>query len=246
MMTPTPRKPEPLPDFDAEDRRPESAAAEAVVEFVNDRIERGILGPGDRLPSERELAVTIGISRPSVRSGLRTLAAMGIVHTRHGSGTYVTDGPPALDGKPLRVLAALHGMSPDQMFEARCVLEIGAAGLAAERANVDEVAALAEEVSGMFAAVDDPDAFLAHDIRFHRAVAQASGNPVLASLAGMVSLLFFESRKRPNRTPDQLREMAIIHRNIYQAVRARDPERARREMSSHLPRHRPVRVDARR
>jgi GntR family transcriptional repressor for pyruvate dehydrogenase complex len=214
---------------------------------VNDKIERGLLRPGDRLPSERELAALIGVSRPSVRSGLRTLSAMGIVQTRHGSGTYITEGPPALDGKPLRVLAALHGMSPEQMFEARCVLEVGAAGLAAERATGEHIAAMAEEVSGMFATVDDPHSFLMHDIRFHRAVAMASGNPILASLVEMVSGLFFELRRHvPQRTPDQLREIAIIHRNIYHAVRARDPERARREMGSHLPRMRPVDVEARR
>jgi GntR family transcriptional repressor for pyruvate dehydrogenase complex len=232
-------------DFDNEDRIPESAAAEAVVGYVNDKIEHRLLRPGDRLPSERELAARIGVSRPSVRSGLRTLAAIGVVQTRHGSGTYITEGPPTLDGKPLRVLAALHGMSPEQMFEARCVLEVGAAGLAAERANADHLAAMAEEVSGMFATAEDAQAFLMHDIRFHRAVAMASGNPILATLVEMVSGLFFEMRRQaPKRTPDQLREIAIIHRNIYQAVRAHDPDRARREMSTHLPRSRPVAMPA--
>jgi GntR family transcriptional repressor for pyruvate dehydrogenase complex len=237
-----------LEEFDVEDRVSESAAAEAVVAHVNDKIERGLLRPGDRLPSERELAALIGVSRPSVRSGLRTLSAMGIVQTRHGSGTYITEGPPTLDSTPLRVLAALHGMSPEQIFEARCVLEVGAAGLAAERATGEHIAAMAQEVSGMFAAVEDPQSFLMHDIRFHRAVAMASGNPILASLVEMVSGLFFELRRQtPQRTPDQLREIAIIHRNIYQAVRAHDPERARREMGSHLPRIRPVAaVEARR
>jgi GntR family transcriptional repressor for pyruvate dehydrogenase complex len=80
-----------------------------------------------------------------------------------------------------------------------------------------------------------------HDIRFHRAVAMASGNPILATLVEMVSGLFFEMRRQaPKRTPDQLREIAIIHRNIYQAVRAHDSDRARREMSTHLPRSRSV------
>ncbi|HXE79448.1 MAG TPA: FadR/GntR family transcriptional regulator [Vicinamibacterales bacterium] len=224
----------------------EVTAAETVVRWVTDRIQRGLLKPGERLPSERELASRIGVSRPSVRSGLRTLAAMGIVRTRHGSGTYISHGPPALDGTPLRVLAALHGMNPEQILEARRVLEVGVAGLAAERASMEQIAVLAEEVSGMFASVDNPDAFMAHDLRFHRAIANASGNPVLATLLEMITRLFFESRRRPERTPEQFREMAIVHRNIYQAVRARDAERARREMNSHLPRYRPVTVEMRR
>ena len=82
------------------------------------------------------------------------------------------------------------------MFEARRVLEVGVAGLAAERATGDQIAAMAEEVTGMFASVEDPQTFLMHDVRFHRAVAMASGNPILASLVEMVSSLYFEQRRR--------------------------------------------------
>jgi GntR family transcriptional repressor for pyruvate dehydrogenase complex len=215
--------------------RSDMAAAEMVVDFVRGHIERGQLRPGDRLPAERDLAIRIGVSRPSVRAGLRSLAAMGAVQTRHGSGTYITEGPPMLDSKPLRLLAALHGFSADQMLEARRVLEMGIASLAAERATGDHLATMAGEVSGMFAAVDDPQEFLTHDIRFHRAVATAAGNPILASMAEMISTLYFDHRRRVPRTPEQLRETALVHRNIYQAMRAHDPERARQEMSRHLP-----------
>ena len=225
-------------DLDHEDRMPEMAAAELVVNFVRGGIERGQLRPGDRLPAERQLTARVGVSRPSVRAGLRTLSAMGVVQTRHGSGTYITESP-SLDAKPLRLLAALHGFGPEQIFEARRVLELGAAGLAAERATSEQMARMAEEVTGMFAAVDDPATFMTHDLHFHRAVAAASGNPILAALVEMVSTLHFEGRRRAIRTRDQLRDVAITHRNIYHAVRARDPERARREMSQHLPRPRP-------
>lgn len=227
-----------MPDRDRELRSSDTAAAELVVDHVRHQIERGLVRPGDRLPAERELAARIGVSRPSVRAGLRTLAAMGAVQTRHGSGTYITEGPPVLDAKPLRLLAALHGFSPAQVFEARRLLEVGVAGLAAERANADHITAMAEEVTGMFASLEDAAAFLRHDVRFHRAVASASGNPILASLVEMVSTLFFEEHRRaPARSRDQLRDTAVTHRNIYHAVRARDADRARREMGQHLPRH---------
>lgn len=219
-------------DFRASD----GAAAELVVDHVRDRIERAELKPGDRLPPERELAQRIGVSRPSVRAGLRSLSAMGVVQTRHGSGTYIADGPPQLDSRPLSLLAALHGFTTEQMFEARRVLEVGVAGLAAERANGEQIAAMAEEVTGMFASVEDQQAFLRHDIRFHRAVAMASGNPILASLVEMVSSLYFEHRRRTLPRGRDLRETAVTHRNIYHAVRAHDADRARREMSVHLPR----------
>ena len=233
--------------LDEHEHRTDGAAAELVVSHVRGQIERGELKPGDRLPPERELAQLVGVSRPSVRAGLRSLSAMGVVHTRHGSGTYIADGPPALDSRPLSMLASLHGFTPEQMFEARRVLEVGVAGLAAERATGDQVAAMAEEVTGMFASVEDPQTFLMHDVRFHRSVAMASGNPILASLVEMVSSLYFEQRRKSLPRGRDLRETAIIHRNIYHAVRAHDADRARREMSVHLPRPRvapPVSAEA--
>src|SRR5919106_5577080 len=111
-------------------------------------------------------AVQIGVSRPTVRAGLRALAAIGVVRARHGSGTYIPDGPQALGSDALSFLAALHGFTREEMYEARRILEVGAAGLAAERASPEQIATLAEEVAGMFAAMDDPHLFLVHDINF--------------------------------------------------------------------------------
>ncbi len=88
---------------------------------------------------------------------------------------------------PLTFLAALHGFTRDEMFEARRVLEVGVAGLAAARATGDQLASISEEITGMYASMDDPQAFLVHDIRFHRAVATAAANPILASLVEMIS-----------------------------------------------------------
>jgi len=105
----------------------EGVTAEIVVQHVRALIERGELRPGDRLPPERELAVQLGVSRPSVRAGLRSLAAIGVLQTRHGAGTFITDGPPTLGSEPLSFLAALHGFTRDEMFEARRALEVGVA-----------------------------------------------------------------------------------------------------------------------
>ena len=158
-------------------------------------IERGEVRSGDRLPPERELAQQLGVSRPSVRSGLKSLAAMGVVQIRQGAGTFITGGPPVLGSEPLRFLAALHGFSRAQMFEARLVLEVAVAGLAAERATPDTLMVISDETTGMFASLDQPGAFLDHDIRFHQAVAAASGNPILASVVEMVSKMFYEFRQ---------------------------------------------------
>src|SRR3954466_15761546 len=156
-------------------------STEQVVSFVRGLIERGELRRGDRLPAERDLATQIGVSRPTVRAGLRALQAMGVVISRHGSGTYIPDGPPLLGSEPLSFLAALHGFTREEMYEARRILEVEAAGLAAQRASSDPLATLAEEVAGLFANRDNPNAFLVHDINFHRAVAVAAGNPIVGA-----------------------------------------------------------------
>jgi GntR family transcriptional repressor for pyruvate dehydrogenase complex len=211
-------------------------STEHVVSYVRALIERGELGRGDRLPAERDLATHIGVSRPTVRAGLRALAAMGVVRSRHGSGTYIPDGPPVLGSEPLSFQAALYGFTREEMYEARRILEVGAAGLAAERAVPDEMATLADEVAGLFASLDDPQVFLVHDINFHRSVASASGNPIVASLVEMVSALYYERRRETAaRASDRdLRDAAEMHRRIYQAIRAHNADGARQAMHAHL------------
>jgi GntR family transcriptional repressor for pyruvate dehydrogenase complex len=209
-------------------------AAQEVVRHVAILIERGKLKCGDRLPAERELVQELGLSRPTVRAGLQALATMGVTESRQGAGTFITAGPPRLGAGPLSFLAALHGFTRDEMFGARKVLEVGAAGLAAELGRKDQLAPMAEEVAGMFATLDQPQAFLIHDLRFHRAVAAASGNPVLLALVEMVSSLVYEDRRSTVERAKDLKESAEMHRRIYHAIRDRDPERARIEMARHL------------
>ena len=211
-------------------------STEQVVAHIRQLIERGQLRPGDKLPAERDLATKIGVSRPTVRVGLHALAAMGVVKSRHGSGTYIPEGPPTLDSEPLSLLAALHGVTREEMYEARRLLEVGAAGMAAERATPEQLATLADEVANLFAALDDPLRFLVHDITFHRSVAAASGNPIIGALVEMVSALYYERRRETAKQASDrdLKEAAELHRRIYQAIRARDPEAARNAMNEHL------------
>jgi GntR family transcriptional repressor for pyruvate dehydrogenase complex len=211
-------------------------STERVITFVRELIARGELRTGDRLPAERDLSARLGVSRPTIRAGLRALAAMGVVQPRHGSGTYIPDGPPTLGSEPLRFQAALHGLTREEMYEARRVLEVSAAGLAAERASAEHVAAIAEEVASLFASIEDPVEFLVHDIRFHRAVAAACGNPIIASLMEMVAALYYEQRRETatRATDRNLRDAADLHRAIYLAIRKKEVERAKTLMHRHL------------
>jgi GntR family transcriptional repressor for pyruvate dehydrogenase complex len=211
-------------------------AAEMVVTRIRALIEAGEVRSGDRLPPERDLARQLGVSRPSVRSGLKSLAAMGVLQIRQGAGTFITGGPPVLGSEPLSFLAALHGFTRAQMFEARLVLEVAVAGLAAERAAPEKVMAISDETTEMFASLDAPSTFLEHDIRFHQAVAAASANPIHASLVEIVSKLFYQLRRESIGVARDKKLAAEEHRLIYQAIRARDAERAREAMANHLRR----------
>jgi GntR family transcriptional repressor for pyruvate dehydrogenase complex len=209
-------------------------ARDRVVEHVRQRIENGAMKPGDRLPGERDLALELGVSRPSVRSGLEALEAMGVVVSRRGAGTFIANGPPDLGREPLSLLASLHGFTTNEMFEARLVLEAGVAGLAARHATPEHMASMAEEVTEMFASLEDPATFLLHDVRFHRMVAAGCGNRVLAALVEMVSAQFYELRRETVVHARDLRESAENHRRVYRAIRTRDPEAARAAMDEHL------------
>ena len=216
--------------------RPRRAATDRLIAEVRAAIEAGELKAGDRLPPERELAVRFGVSRPTVRSAIKSLAAVGIVQARQGDGTFITAGPPTLDSGPLSYLAALHGFTRGQMFEARIALEVVVVGLAAERASPETLIAVSDETTAMFASLDDPTAFLVHDIQFHRAIASAAGNPVLAAMVNMVSDIFLQVRRDRIHFAKDLRATADEHRAIYLALRAGEPERARQAMLDHLRR----------
>jgi GntR family transcriptional repressor for pyruvate dehydrogenase complex len=132
------------------------------------------------------------------------------------------------------MLASLHRLTPAEMFEARLVLEAGVAALAAEHASPETLATMAEEVTEMFASLEDPQAFLVHDVRFHRAIGAACGNRVLAALVEMVSAQFYELRRRTIRKARDLKESAELHRRVYRAIRSRDRDAARQAMTEHL------------
>jgi len=205
-----------------------------VVDHVRSLIASGEVKPGDRLPPERELARKLKISRSSLRAGIGFLSAMGVLKSRHGAGTFVSSGPPALDSSSLTVLGALHGFLPWQMFEARIVLESNVAALAAERANDEHIAELAEEVAEMYATLDDPQEYLIHDVRFHRTIARASGNPILGALMETITANLYERRSKTVQHAQDLKESAEMHREIYRAIRSHNPALARQTMEQHL------------
>jgi GntR family transcriptional regulator, transcriptional repressor for pyruvate dehydrogenase complex len=213
-----------------------SSTSGEVVTRLRDMINNGELSPGDRLPPERDLAKMLGVSRPTLRAGIRSLATVGILVSRQGAGTFVAeaDESPTLDSGALQMLSALHGFTSDEMFEARLALEMSVASMAAERATSEQMTLMAEEITGMYASLDDPAQYLVHDMRFHQTIAAASNNRILTSLMNMVATILFDNRSKTVHRALDLKQSAEQHHNIYRAMREHDPEAARKAMHDHL------------
>jgi GntR family transcriptional repressor for pyruvate dehydrogenase complex len=192
---------------------------------------RGELRPGDRLPPERELARQLCISRPSLRESISHLATFGILKSVHGVGTFVMTG---LQSSPISRFDEFYDSGYRQMFETRLALEPEIAFLAAERATEHQVQSLADAVVEMSAFTDNPDQYLIHDIRFHRMVTLASGNPVLGALMETVKESAFDHRNQNNGESIDLQKYAEEHRKIYRAIRSHNPVGARLAMERHL------------
>jgi GntR family transcriptional repressor for pyruvate dehydrogenase complex len=222
--------------FKTLDANRNGTTAEGVAGNLREMIQRGELRHSDRLPPERDLAKQLGVSRPTLRAGIRSLVALGVLQARQGAGTFVVeaDESPTLDSSALSLMAALNGFTSDEMFEARQLLEMAIAGLAAENANGDQLAAMAEELANMYAALDDPQAYFIHDIRFHQTIAAASGNRILTALMNMVTRILFDVRSKTVNRARDLKESAEMHRLVYRAIRERNPEAARQAMRDHL------------
>jgi GntR family transcriptional repressor for pyruvate dehydrogenase complex len=213
---------------------PEIDRTRKVVNHIRLLLEKGVLRPGDRIPPERDLANTLKISRASLRTGIGYLTAMGVMKVRHGVGTFIEDGPAEFSKASLGLMGALYGFQFWQMFEARLIIESSLAALAAERGKEVHYAAMAEEVAEMFAIANNPAQFLIHDVQFHRIIAQASGNPILAALIETLTSAMYEKRRKTVAHANYLRGMAEMHREIFRAIRSRDSSEARRLMVEHL------------
>jgi GntR family transcriptional repressor for pyruvate dehydrogenase complex len=211
-----------------------STLAEDIAARILQLIEEKRLQPGDRLPSERQLAATLGVSRPILREALRALSIMNITDTRSGEGTFVTSLDTDLLVGHLGFVLALDDSTFLQLFEARKILEPGIAMLAAERITEAEVAALEDCLRRAEAALEDHDAFLEMDIQLHTQLTRAASNPILTRFMVSLGELTRASRLRTVQIPGVAEETLEDHRRIVGAVERRDGEAAREAVLLHL------------
>jgi GntR family transcriptional regulator, transcriptional repressor for pyruvate dehydrogenase complex len=205
---------------------------------IKDLIRSRQYGPGDRLPSERDLAETLGISRSVVREALRSLVGMGILATRQGSGTVVAMTGEDLLTEPVEFLLLLDRFNFADLIEAREAIEM----YLAERAAVRHTKQEGEEIEAAYRAMQEsdmttPEGGAAHR-RFHNAIAQAAHSPLLERL--LSSLLqkrsaYVQSLNLPR--PDWV-VRHDDHSALVEAIRQRDAGAARQAMQREMERAR--------
>ena len=226
-------------------RRPTlSRVSDVVAKELEERILEGSLKPGDRLPPERELALDLGVSRPSLREAIQKLLSKGLVLTRHGGGTVVTDRLEAPFVDPWQEMLKGHPMLQSDLLEFRHMLEGEAARLAAERATAADI----ERIDAAFAALEaayeaqsQPQPLsvcIDCDVAFHQAIAEASHNVLIGHLSAS---LFRVIHGHVSRNLEHLQgratqwsKLMTQHRAIWKAIRSRRGAAAAQAAREHI------------
>ncbi|WP_093558358.1 FadR/GntR family transcriptional regulator [Pseudoduganella namucuonensis] len=200
-----------------------------IQELIRDRR----IEPGARLPAERELAASLGVSRASLREGLIALELEGVVEVRGGSGVYVGKDPASLADAPE------GGPGPFEVLSARGMIETEVAAMAAKNATSAEVSAILAALLEMERTHEDRSSNEAADRDFHLAIARATGN---TALVGVIDYLWRQRsglwhRLKEHYRTEELRKATLLdHRAILDAIAARDGTGARKAMRIHLDR----------
>lgn len=201
--------------------------AEQLSKLIND----GVIPPGKRLPSERELAEKLDVSRPTVREAMIALELSGIVEIKTGSGIYVIEKKPflAIEDK---------GIGPFEILDIRLILETQACAIAAEHITDEQIQQLKDTIVEMEEEEKRPDASEKADWKFHHIIATASQNSAISTVVDWLwqlrsqsdMSLAFATRLREDGVHPRIQD----HREIVAALESRDPEQAKVSMHKHL------------
>lgn len=206
---------------------------EDVIEQIENIILEGNLEPGDVLPTERELAQAFGISRGTLREAFRILEREGLIETRPGGGRFLSKNLNKAEDKN-RILENIERATIIELLEAREIFETGIVELAAKRASDADIADIEtafEKWGKIDREADDP---VSPDQAFHLSIAKATHNVVLVNLIELHMDLLKKTRSKTVDIPGRKEEIYKEHLDILQAIKARDPQRAKEALLYHL------------
>ncbi len=205
-----------------------------VVNAIRQMIVDGQLLPGMRLPSERELAERVGVSRTVVREAVHILVAKGLLETRHGVGTIVRQMTSDLVAEPLSLLMQTQGLTLDHIHQVRVILEAATVRLAAQQADAQELARLSAIIEEMPQRIGQLDEFVALDDAFHHALAEMTHNPLIVMLAETIGQIMHEVRVHVHQFGQVYATSTRDHQRIFGRVAAGDADGASQAMLDHL------------
>jgi GntR family transcriptional regulator, transcriptional repressor for pyruvate dehydrogenase complex len=215
----------------------ETVRRDKVYEGVAKQIERLILKklrPGDKLPSERELAETLEVSRSSIRDAIRSLELMGLVEPRQGAGTIVREISSESLMNPLANALKRKEELIGELLDFRKMLEPQLAARAATRASPDEIFEMEAILERQEQKLRAGESAISEDSEFHYAIALASGNSVVLKVLDTLMDLLRDSRERSLQVEGRPQKSLTGHRRIFGAIKRRDAEAAKAAMRRHI------------
>ena len=213
-------------------RRP--SIAEQVSERIMAMIKSGNLKPGERLPTEAQMCVALGISRPPLREALKALTIMGVLESRQGGRYSVTDLSPSRLVAPLNTLLAVKDYAATEHFEARALVDSELVRLCVARGSRAEHQRIRRLAQDGHAFYDDPVGFRVLDIEFHRAINEAAHNALLTAMAQSLYDIGLDIRRIAIAMPGVIPISVAQHCEVADAICAGDAEAAAAAYRRHL------------
>lgn len=210
--------------------------SQEIVKRLLDALLSGDVAPGSRIPSERTLAEELKVGRGMIREAIKSLSLLGLLEQKVGDGTYLSKSSSDLLPQVIEWGLLLGEKRFEDLLEARFILEVQLAGLAATRRTPEQLATIQALAETMRLAEDDIDAYVQADIAFHLEIARASHNIVLCGVLENIRSLLQAWAARVLRTAGETRTSYAVHEPILRAIEASDPDAAAAAMTAHMER----------
>lgn len=211
--------------------------SDQVFDQIRELIFRGTLKPGDKMMPERELAEAMNVSRTTIRDAIQRLVAMGLIIQKQGQGTFVKAADGKIDSPLVKAMQA-QDASIEDLLEVRMGLECNAAALAAQRADENDLKALAHSIEEMRREIESGRLGTEADTSFHMAIAYAAKNPLqILVMRNFYDYLFYGIREnlvRLYENPDNIKIIINQHQEIMDSIKNRDPYQAYKVMKKHI------------
>ena len=195
---------------------------------------RGDWQSGERIPPERELSLKLGVGRASLREALKALEIIGMIEVRLGDGTYVCNRSEFLSRPLLWAIMGSSEAGAHELVEARQLIEVELAGLAAERATGDDLKRMGAQLDRMGASINNIDEFMQADVEFHLAIGQAAHNAILMNALHLIRNLLQRWIGSSLGIEGTAIKALDQHKNIFLAVAKKNSSAARVAMQNHL------------